>query len=379
MLANGLSTALALLLCAATPAKILRAASTYTDGELPENKFGMGVYGTVPWEEQLSWTLNLTGHGGRVLLYMTLSFSENGDVASCGECKPSAEEIATLQHAYTMGLRPVVRIGQYPRTIRDFSDDPKHLEYTSLAKAYRTFVAALPLPPTSPLEIILQNEPQAPDEWMCSGGGYLTLNITAAEVAGCVRDTMAALRTLPRLLLSPPPVTRVAPMRYPCVDNPSGKVSGGAQMGTDFIHAMLNAVPGLYAQADFFNAHPYPIRNEPFSTPKGRAGTISYRAQLDATMNPSLPVLITECGWSGNNETEKATSFVAALQEEWLPDARVVAVMPFLLTGVGVGGGQFTQKGWDWVMMSPRPPSATLQYNATRALRCMVGVGGHCP
>ena len=72
-------------------------------------------------------------------------------------------------------------------------------------------------------------------------------------------------------------------------------------------------------------------------------------------------------------------SFVAALQEEWLPDARVVAVMPFLLTSLGVGGGQFTQKGWDWVMMSPRPPSATLQYNATRALRCMVGVGGHCP
>ena len=123
MPARGLSTALALLLCAVTPAKILRTASTYTDGKSPGNKFGMGVYGKVPWEEQLSWTLNLTGHGGRVLLYMTLSFSENGDVTSCGGCKPAAEEIATLQHAYTMGLRPVVRIGQYPRTIRDFSDD----------------------------------------------------------------------------------------------------------------------------------------------------------------------------------------------------------------------------------------------------------------
>ena len=116
------------------------------------------------------------------------------------------------------------------------------------------------------------------------------MNIAAAEVAGCVRDTMAALRTLPRLLLSPPPVTRVAPMRYPCVDNPSGKVSG-YQMGTDFIHAMLRAVPGLYAKADFFNAHPYPIRNEPFSTPKGRAGTISYRAQLDASALHTAPPL----------------------------------------------------------------------------------------
>eukprot|EP01043_Picozoa_sp_COSAG02_P023014 COSAG02_NODE_1215_length_13852_cov_10.082600_8_plen_398_part_00 len=353
--------------------------TTSIDTSSGTNKFGMGVYGTVPLVEQLPWALNLAGNGGRVLLYMTLSFSENGNVRSCGECTPSAEEVAALHQAYALGLRPVVRIGQLPRTIRDFSDDAEHLVYTSLAEAYRTFAAALPLPTDgNMLEVILQNEPQAHDEWMCSGSGYLTLNTTAGEVAGCVRDTMAALRTLPRLLLSPPPVTRVAPMSYPCIGNPSGKLTG-YQLGTDFIRAMLRAVPGLYAHAGFFNAHPYPIHNEPFQTPKGRAGVISYRAQLNATGNPSLPVLITECGWSGDNETEKATSFVAALQEEWLPDPRVVGVMPFLLTG---GGGQFTQRGWDWVMVPPRgsagQPFATQQYNATRALRCIVGVGGHC-
>ena len=309
---------------------------------------------------------------------MTLSFSENGNTTSCGQCTPSAEDTAALHQAYAMGLRPVVRLGQYPRTIRDFSDDAAHLVYISLAEAYRTFAAALPLPPNgSPLEVVVQNEPQAGDEWVCSGGGYITLNTTAAEVAGCVRDTITALRILPRLLLSPPPMTRVAPMKYPCNDNPSGKVSG-YQMGTDFIQQMLRAVPGLYANADFFNAHPYPIHNEPFSTPEGRAGAISYRALLNAT-GTTLPVLITECGWSGDNETEKALSFVTALQEEWLPDARVAAVIPFLLTG---GGGTWTQKGWDWVTFSPgvsTPPLATLQYNATRALRCRLGVGGNCP
>jgi hypothetical protein len=147
-------------------------------------------------------------------------------------------------------------------------------------------------------------------------------------------------------------------------------------MGYDFVREMVRAVPGLYTNADFFNAHPYPIKGEPFSTPKGREGAVSYRAQLNATGNPSLPVLITECGWSGHNETEKAASFVSALQEEWLPDARVVSVMPFLLTG---GGGKWTQAGLDWVTVpADAVASATLQYNATRALRCRLGVGGNC-
>ena len=105
--------ALSLLVC-------LSAASIYTDGG---NKFGVGVYGQVPWREQLPWALNLTGPGGRVLLFMTLSFAENGNATSCGECVPPAEDTAALHQAYAMGLRPVVRLGQYPRTIRDFSDD----------------------------------------------------------------------------------------------------------------------------------------------------------------------------------------------------------------------------------------------------------------
>lgn len=349
--------------------------SIHTHGE---NKFGIGVYGKVPWQEQLQWAQNLTGRGGRVLLFMTLSFSENGNSSSCGACVPSAEDVAALRQTYALGLRPVVRLGQYPRTIRDFSDDAGHLVYRSLAEAYRTFAAALPLPPDgSSLEVVIQNEPQAKDEWVCSGGGYVTLHTTAAEVASCVRDTIAALRTLPRLLLSPPPVTRVAPMRYPCNGNPSGKVSG-YQMGDDFIRAMMRTVPRLYANVDFFNAHPYPIHNKPFSDPDGHEGVISYRAQLNATGNPSLPVIITECGWSGDNETEKASSFVAALREEWLPDASVVAIIPFLLDG---GGGQFTQRGWDWVTSLPdgQKSSATLQYNVTRALRCSLEVGGCCP
>ena len=61
-----------------------------------------------------------------------------------------------------LGLRPVVRLGQWPRTIRDFSDDSgggQHQVYTTLARAYRAFAAALPLPPDgSPLEVVVHNE-----------------------------------------------------------------------------------------------------------------------------------------------------------------------------------------------------------------------------
>ena len=42
-------------------------------------------------------------------------------------------------------------------------------------------------------------------------------------------------------------------------------------------------------------------------------------------------MLITETGWEGHNESAKATSMVAAYEEEWLPDRRVEAVIPFLL------------------------------------------------
>ena len=56
-----------------------------------------------------------------------------------------------------------------------------------------------------------------------------------------------------------------------------------------------------------------------------------YRAQLNASGHPALPVLITETGWEGHNESAKATSMVAAYEEEWLPDRRVEAVIPFLL------------------------------------------------
>ena len=98
-------------------------------------------------------------------------------------------------------------------------------------------------------------------------------------------------------------------------------------------------------------------------------------------------MLITEAGWHGHDEVAKAASIVAAFQEEWLPDVRVEAVMPFLLSAID--GSPFVEQGWSWVqwpggdgggggggdVAQPRP---SLQFNATKALRCRLGVGGAC-
>lgn len=277
-----------------------------------------------------------------------------------------------------------MRLGQWPRTIRDFSDDAKHLCYTRLGRVYRDFAAALPLPPDgSPLEVIVHNELNGGGEWQCSGDGYVSTNGTAAEVAGCLRDTLAAMRPLPRLLLSPSPTAYTAPATYACNGNPNGTIyppDWSTPTDIAFMQQMLHAVPDLYRNADFFNSHSYPWSNQPFSTPLGRAGAVHYRTQLNATGRASLPVLLSEAGWKGHDEGEKAASVAAALQEEWLPDTRVAGVMPFLLTSNDEAG--FARDGWRWVLWpagAAGAPSATQQYNVTWALRCRLGVGGACP
>jgi hypothetical protein len=352
-----------------------------------ENKFGIGIYESPSFStaQQLPVALDLVGQGGHVLVYTGLTFAENGNLSSCLRgCVPSEQDVAAIKQAFALGLRPVVRIGQWPRTIRDFSDDTDHLVYTSLARVYRHFVAALPLPPDgqSSLDVIVMNEPNA--EWQCSGGGRISTNQTAGEIAGCLRDILVGLRQLPRLRLSAAPTAYASPLLYPCLGNTNGShspVNYSQPNDIAFMRQMLSAVPDLYSHVDFFNSHPYPFGDRPFSEPLGRAGAVHYRDQLLETGYPSLPVLISEAGWKGHDELSKATSIVAAFEEEWLPDSRVEGVTPFLLSAGG-NTSYFANEGWDWVLWpntsAPAPTTLTMQYNSTRSLRCRIGVGGAC-
>ena len=63
--------------------------------------------------------------------------------------------------------------------IRQDSDDEAHLVYTSLAQNYKNVVAALPRPaPPAKLYLQIGNEPNLCGEWMCSGGGWLSMQVS---------------------------------------------------------------------------------------------------------------------------------------------------------------------------------------------------------
>ena len=173
------------------------------------NKFGMGIYNestTTPGlDQQLAEARTLVGSGGPVLLDFDLLFTRTGDPSSCKDgCQPQPWQVAAVEQAYALGLKPVVRVGQWSRLIRNFSDDALHRKYTSLGQAYRTFLASLPRPPDgSALNVILLNEPNVCGEWQCGDGAgiYLAAHTMAAEAASCLRDLLAAASSLPRLRL----------------------------------------------------------------------------------------------------------------------------------------------------------------------------------
>ena len=233
-----------------------------------------------------------TGQNGSVVILLELSFAKNGDASSCtNNCLPTATDAAAVRQAYALGLRPIVRLGQWPRTIRDFSDDAAagHHQYTALAGAYRTFTRALPLPPDgrSLMNVIVLNEPNVCSEWACSnpgsstgsigstGSGVLPTHEAAAEVAACMRDIVAALRPLPRLRLSVAPTAYTGPASCSCDGSPNPPVNFSQATDLAYMQAMLAAVPGLYNDVDFFSSHPYPWgHSAPFSDPLGRAGEL---------------------------------------------------------------------------------------------------------
>ena len=70
------------------------------------SKFGIGVYGdgdgsALTVASQLPWAHRLVGNGGRVVLYVGLLFSRNGDPSSClNNCVPATRDVAAVQQAY---------------------------------------------------------------------------------------------------------------------------------------------------------------------------------------------------------------------------------------------------------------------------------------
>jgi hypothetical protein len=373
---------------------VFAAANTPALNKLPSsrdfggNKFGMGVYNDTHNPDltlQLPETRTLVGDGGQVLLFFSLLFVRTGDPSSCkNNCLPEQWVLNALQQAYKIGLKPTVRLGQWSRQIRDFSDDRDHRNFISLAKAYKTYLSALPRPPDgSNLPVILLNEPNVCGEWQCAEGAgiYLESEVAAAEVASCLRDLLAAAKTLPRLKVAVAPLAYAAPVQCECTQPGHNIAPNFSQPNNiNYIQSMRNTVPELWANADFFAAHAYPFGNQPFSTPLGRAGILDYQPQLQAIgRNGSIddfPVVIGKTGWKGPDEQMKADSMVAAYREVFLEDPAVVAVLPFLLAGYDTST-VFADFRWvTWFHNGSYERS--LQWQATRNLRCSLEIGGPC-
>jgi hypothetical protein len=138
-----------------------------------------------------------------------------------------------------------------------------------------------------------------------------------------------------------------------------------------YYQQMQVAVPGIFAQIDGIASHSYP--NPGFSQPPTTNTTKSiysffYEKQLlDSYANKSLPVFITETGWTAEaiSDDMRASYYQDAFKNVW-NDSNIVAVTPFLLQG---SGGPFEK----FTFIKP-DQSETKQYQAYKNITKVKGL-----
>lgn len=129
------------------------------------------------------------------------------------------------------------------------------------------------------------------------------------------------------------------------LDNAAANISKESMDEYKFMTEMNNAVPGIFNQIDGLGSHSYPnpafLQPPSVDTPKS-ISSFKYEKDLaEKLSNKSLPVFITETGWSLDmvNESKMASYYEEAFKTVW-NDENIVAVTPFLLKA---GTGPFSQ------------------------------------
>lgn len=116
-----------------------------------------------------------------------------------------------------------------------------------------------------------------------------------------------------------------------------------------FLQTMIGAQPDLFSLIDGLSSHSYP--NPGFSasvSKRGRGSIGGYDWELGMLHNlgiqKDLPVYITETGWTPGSLSYEtiARYYQSAFSSLWLPDSRVRAVTPFILTYIGAPFQQFS-------------------------------------
>ena len=157
----------------------------------PRNVFGIGLVGEGN-QDQWNYASQLAGDGGWILL--TFAGVDNTTVA------PQQSWVDAISGVQKLNLNPVVRLsppwgqGHY----RSESDDADHHDYTTLAAAFKSVVAGLPLVDSQPLYIQVGNEPDLCYEWACAvdAGSPLQYDTIAVEYAHFFSDVADALHSI---------------------------------------------------------------------------------------------------------------------------------------------------------------------------------------
>jgi len=152
----------------------------------PSNPIGIGLVGpgnSTQWDR----ASELAGRGGHIkLIFPGMTLGMGG---------PPQEWIDATNAVYARQLVPVIRMGPPwgQMNIRDLSDDPGHMDYSSFAQSYANVVAGLPKLPGWPIVIEVHNETNLCYEWECDpGDGWLHYTTAAAEYAAFLRDVSRA-------------------------------------------------------------------------------------------------------------------------------------------------------------------------------------------
>jgi len=126
------------------------------------------------------------------------------------------------------------------------------------------------------------------------------------------------------------------------MDNAAPNIFGKYMNEFDFMNAMTYEAPDVFKKIDGLSSHSYP--NPGFSQSPQGSGVYSFRRESNLAQNlgrKTLPVFITETGWSNENLAEIviASYYKNAFENAW-SDPNVVAVTPFILKA---GAGSFSQ------------------------------------
>ena len=280
-------------------AKIRTFPSKVKSHNQPRNIFGIGLVSEGN-QEQWNYAASLAGEGGWVLL--TFPGVDNTTTA------PQQSWVDAVAGVQKLNLNPVVRLSPPwgASHYRAESDDADHHQYTTLAAAFHSVVAGLPLVDGQNLYVQVDNEPDLCYEWACASAESqpLQFQTIAAEYAFFYSAVADSLHTIdPRIKVAPAPLAPGGAVQCGCCGQPNCGADKGGITGLQFMQAMTSAVSDVWDKADFLASHSYPASGVGFgfNAPLDQAapGLTYYDKEL-STIGKDIPVLITETGWATN-------------------------------------------------------------------------------